>query len=231
MSWLLAYLLLSIIIILMFWVGFKKDATWKSRLKGWGLLLLPVAIYMWDYPVVYYQHVRDCKSEGGLRIFIQPVKAEHVQFNTGPYDESTAHSKLHKFYPHLKLVETTGNTRDKAKNPNGYFSYSLSYSGGASDRSANWQEDWKFNKTPLLSPSKGVYVISQHKEDSQSGNRRTKYEWTLTRNDQLYAKVTNYIHRWTGVRYPDAVPFWSCWDRYSEEYAYPEEDLIKLILK
>ena len=125
MNWLLAYLLLFIIIILLCWVTFKEGATWKSRIVGWGLLLLPVALFMWDYPVVYYQHVRDCKADGGLKVLIKPEKVEQVQFNGEYYGESTAHSNLHKFYPYIKLVEAVGNITERAINAKAYFLYSV----------------------------------------------------------------------------------------------------------
>lgn len=230
MNWLLANLLLLIIIILIFWVGLKKDITWGSRIRGWILLTLPIPIYMLvtGYFTAYYQHVHDCKTDSGLKVLIQPEKAEQVQLRS--YGEPAAQSYLHEFYPELKKVEALGDHKESRIKPYQFFSYSVA-STSTSNRSSNWQEEWVFNKTPLREPSEDIYVISEHREDSGTHNKISKYEWTLTRNDHLYAKVTNYIHHWTGVRYPDSVPFWSCWNRYSEEYAYPEEDLIKLILK
>lgn len=228
MNWFLAYLLLLIIIILLFWVGLKKDATWGSRIKGWSLLILPVPIYllMTGYFTAYYQHVRDCKADGGLKVLIQPEKVEQVQLDSYSFGvsdgESYAKGFLYTFYPKLKLVE------DKSSNGRGYkyFSYSVT-----STSNSKYLNDWTFNKIPVTTPSDGMYVISEHKEDNGANNKITKYEWRLTRNNKIYAKITNYSHMWRGIQYPDAIPSWSCWDGYSREYLQPENFLIKLILK
>lgn len=46
MSWILAYLLILILIVLAFWIGSKKDITSKNRFNSLGLLALPIPLYM-----------------------------------------------------------------------------------------------------------------------------------------------------------------------------------------
>ncbi len=238
MSWLLAYLLVFLnIVLLVLVLTFTKS--WKSRIIGWILLILPVPLYLLatGYFTAYYQHVRDCKADGGLKVFIQPEKVESIRLRleSGSSGESAAHSYLHKFYPHIKQVEALGEAIESILKPNQFYSYSV-ISTSTSDRSSNWENEWKFNKTPLTAPSKDIYVISEHRDDSGANNKVTKYEWRLTRNNKLYAKVTDYSHMWRGIQYPDAIPSWNCADRDSPDYtssafAYPNENLLRLILK
>jgi hypothetical protein len=228
MNWLLAYLLLFLNLALLVFVGIYAKS-WKSRVIGGILLILPVPLYLvaTGYFTAYYQHVRDCKADGGLKVLIQPEKVGEIQMDSKSFfDEKTAQDTLHEFYPHLKIVEAVGNSKDMTKNAKQYFSYSV-----MSTNNSKHPNDWTFNKTALIEPSADIYVISHHQEDSSTKNYIQKFDWALTKKGQLYAKVTNYIHTWTGIRYPDAVPFWSCRDGYSEEYAQPEKLLIKLILK
>lgn len=238
MPWLLAYLLIFLNITLLgLVVAFTKS--WKSRVIGCALLILPIPIYMLatGYFTAYYRHVRDCKTDGGLRVLIQPEKVEEVQFDGKFYGESTAQYNLYTFHPHLKLVEAavevsahTGNYKDS------YYEYSTYSVATAGAKSSRWLNEWEFTKTKLPKASENMYVISQHREDSSTKNTVTKYQWTLNRNDKLYAKITDYIHIWGGIQYPDAKPLWSCSDVDSAEYASsvyanPEENLLRLILK
>lgn len=171
-----------------------------------------------------------------MRVLIQPEKAEQVQFDGKYYGESTAQYNLYAFYPRLKFVEAaievsahTGNHKDD------YYEYSIYSVAKAGTKSINWLGEWEFTKTKLSKASENLYVISQHREDSSAKNTITKYEWTLTRNDKIYAKITNYSHKWRGIQYPDAIPSWSCSNRDSANYATsvyenPEEHLLRLIL-
>ncbi len=238
MNWLLAYLLLFLNLALLVFVGIYAKS-WKSRIFGGMLLILPVPLYLiaTGYFTAYYQHVRDCKADGGLKVFIQPEKVEsfRLRLESGSSGESAAHSYLHKFYPHIKQVEALGEAIESILKPNQFYSYSI-ISTSTSDRSSNWENEWKFNKTPLIASSEDIYVISEHREDNGANNKVTKYEWRLTRNNKLYAKVTDYSHMWRGIQYPDAIPSWSCSDVNSAEYAssafaYPQENLLHLILK
>ena len=216
--WLLMGLYVSLFIL-----AGKKSKTWKGRFIGWLLLLAPVAIYMWDYPVVYYQHQRDCKAEGGLRVLIQPEKADRVQLDGDSYNEGSAHFFLYGYSPKVVLVEATESLHGQKST--GYFAYTLdpqSVSGGR-------KLDYKFKKTPLTEPSGGLYVLSKHYEADDS-LRREKREWWLTRNGVLYAKWTAFRHYWNKIHYSDGVPEWRCHDEVRPG-RIPEEVLIELLLK
>jgi hypothetical protein len=238
MSWFLAYLLLFFNLALLVFVGIYAKS-WKSRVIGGMLLILPVPLYLiaTGYFTAYYQHVRDCKAEGGLKVLIRSEKLEQIRLRleSKSAGESAAHNYLHEFYPHLKQVEALGGAVESIIKPNQFFTYSV-ISTNTSDRRSNWENEWKFNKTPTTEPSKDIYVLSEHKEDNEANNKITKYEWRLTRNDKLYAKITDYSHMWRGIQYPDAIPSWHCSDVYSAEYASsafanPQESLLRLILK
>jgi len=229
MSWALAFLFILILIVLAFWEGLKKGATWKSRLKGWAWLSLPVPMYllMTGYFTTYYQHIQDCKAEGGLKVFIEPNKTDRIQVRLQNKSSGELEAKgiLYDSYPSLKTVEAVGNTVESVVEPEQFYSYSV-----LSTNNSKWFNDWTFNKTPLSVPSDDIYVLSRHREGDSKSNV-LKYEWRLSRNNTLYAKITNFSHAWKGVQYPDAVPSWSCWDGYPPEYRQPENFLIKLILK
>lgn len=224
MSWLLAYLLLFLNLSLLVFVGIYAKS-WKSRVIGGILLILPVPLYLvaTGYFTAYYQHVRDCKADGGLKVLIQPEKAEKVRLEGRNYDEGAAQNTLQKFHPHLKLVE--------AVEANSYYAYSVNFV--PKDPPGVWgafATPWKFNKVTLQGLESDIYVIYSHRDDTKSTkNRITKYEWMLTRNGKTYAKFTRFIHKWSGIQYPDAASFWSCPD--SDSSSWPEDDLLKLILK
>lgn len=230
MNWLVAYLLIGLLIVLFFWVGLKSN-NWKDRFKGWLLLLLPVVIYMWDYPVVYYQHQRDCKTEGGLKVFIKPEKVDRIQLEGGSFDEVSAESLLQHFSPKLSLVEAVGDSHESIRDPHQYFAYSVSFI--PKDPPGIWgayATPWKFNKIPLQKRSEGMYIISKRYEHDKSAHRE-KTEWLLMRNGKLYAKWTEFLHYWPGIHYPDAIPHWRCPDPDTLPRRYADEELINLILK
>lgn len=232
MTWVLAYLLIAILIVPAYQIAFEEGITWKSRLTRWFLLALPVPLYMLmtGYFTTYYQHIEDCDTDGGLKVFIQPEKSDGLQVRApnSSYGETMAKGILYENYPAIRFVEATGRLRDSVRNPGVFFTYSISSTNNS--KKAN---DWTYSKKPLASPSGNLYVLTRSVDRDKN---RTKYEWKLTKNNQLYAKFTDFRHSWSnGIRYPDAAggESWSCRERSSSpsEFKQPEKNLIKLILK
>lgn len=233
MSWVLAFLLILILIILALWVGLKNGATWKSRVTGWFLLALPVPIYMLmtGYFTTYYQHIRDCSADGGLRVLVRPESADRVQIhreNPLSSGEFGAKGLLYDNFPKLKSVVAKADIRGNIEEPGIFYVFTVE-----STNDSKWFNDWSFHKMPILELSDNIYTLSEYTEINK---RFSKSEWRLTKNNKLYAKFTDYRHVWTGIQYPDSVPSWSCYDLLSdeytlEEYIAPTKILIKLILK
>lgn len=222
-----AYLILLIIIILAFIVAFKAGATWRSRFISWFFLFLPVALFMWDYPVIYYRHIQDCKAEGGLKVLIQPDKVDRVQFNPESYSGKGAdESILRAFYPRLKLVETGIERYDNGRKVYDYFATSVTKT-----TDDIYKSDWTYNKEPISHLSEGMFVISKNYEFDESLHR-SKDEWRLTRDGKLYAKQTQFAHFWTKIQYPDVTTSWSCEEEQrSDSNPYPYSKLMNLVLR
>ncbi len=227
MPWIFAYLILLIIIILAFVVAFKAGATWRSRFISWFFLFLPVALFMWDYPVVYYRHIQDCKAEGGLKVLIQPDKVDRVQFDPASYSGKSAdESILRGYYPRLKLVETGVERYDNGRKVYDYFATSV-----VKTTDDIYKSDWTYNKTPISHLSEGMFVISMHTEYDESLHR-SKEEWRLARDGKLYAKQTDFVHGWPKIQYPDATPAWTCDEnRFSDSNPDPYSKLMNLVLR
>lgn len=228
MPWVLAYLLIAILIPIAYKIAFEEGITWKSRLTRWFFLALPVFLYMLltGYFTTNYQHIKDCDADGGLKVFIQPEKSDSLQLLSR--GESSAQSILYHHYPTLKFVEAQGDSRESRRNPAAFFSYSVKSTNNS--KKAN---DWTFSKKPLASPSSDLYVLSRSVDRDKN---RTKYQWKLTKNNQIYAKFTDFRHSWSsGIRYSDAAggSSWYCRERSidSSEFDDPEKNMIKLILE
>ena len=125
MSWVLAYLLFLVTAVLLFQATYRKGATWASRVRDWVLSLLPIAILFGDYPIVYLQHLRDCKADAGLKIYIQPTKSDsfRVNYQDTSCTEPEAKGVLYEFYPKLKMVEATECGKDTAHT--NFYSFSV----------------------------------------------------------------------------------------------------------
>lgn len=225
MPWIFAYLILFGIIIFAFAAAFKEGATWRSRFRSWFFLFLPVALFMWDYPVVYYRHVQDCKAEGGLKVLIQPEKVDSVQLDPKVFSSlSEAEGLLSEFYPRLKLVESSVENYESGRKVYDNFATTV-----AKTTDDHYKSDWSYNKTPISHLSEGMFVISKNHEFDEALHR-SKEEWRLTRDGKLYATITTFVHAWTKIQYPDATTAWSC-EEVHQKFRYPKYDLTKLILK
>jgi hypothetical protein len=208
----------------------SKNKTWRGRFIWWGVMLIPLAYWLWDYPVIKYQHEQACKQDGGLRVLIQPEKSDRIQLDSGKpyeskngswyknykkYDESDARYLLEKFYPRLQIVEVReDNGPDRGK----YFAYSVDPSS-----TGMGAKDYKYLKTPLLMPTPGLYVLTG--ETRKISSSRSKDQVSLIRNGQLYAKWTSYHAMWNSS---GVLPHgWQCHLPKQTPNLY----LVKLILK
>ena len=220
----------------------KKIHAWKGRIAAWMLLLLPVAIYMWDYPVVYYRHQQACKAEGGLKILVQPEKTDRVQLDgayqsfadaEGVYKGSKgglryiyAEDLLSRFSPRLKLVEAVNNSRAVRGARNDYSAYTIEPRPLDDPVQQNKTKIDTYIDTPLVNPTEGLYILSIMDESVWRGR---KEQWQLTRNGKLYATWTSFSHRVRTIPLINGGTRWNCYDINSTG-KIGFEDLIILLL-
>ena len=210
--------LIGLYVFLLF-LALQVPKTPVVRLLAFGLLLAPVVYKGWDYPVLYFQHQLICKEQGGLKVLIQPEKVDRLRFEGELFVDNNAKSALLFFAPKLSSVEVQ--TRN-APNRGEYVSYSIDPQtlGGA-------KQDVKFIQTIAPAPNDDVYVIS--KKHLSDGTHRHKTEWLLSRKGKLYAKWTSFNYVW-GLPLFGSPIGWQCFDA-TTSHQYPDEELIKLILK
>lgn len=226
MPWIFAYLILFIIIVIALSIPFWETTTWKNCFIRWFFLFLPVAIFMWDYPITYYRHVEDCKTEGGLKVYIQPERSDSVQLGTKHFSRiSAAEDLLKKFHPKLKEVEVGDDYYNNDKRKRDYQYYAVSVAKTTDDR---FKRGWEFNQKDIPRLSEDMYIFSKSYKHNKSLHR-TKTQWQLTKNGKTYATITQFVHTWPKIQYPDATPAWTCEDVY-KKYINPYYDLIQLIL-
>ncbi len=176
----------ALYIALLVWVG-RTLSGWLVRVPVLLVLLSPILYWVGTYQYVQYEHRRDCKLEGGLKVFIQPEKVDRLRLDALSGEERSEFL-LRNFYPRLAVVEAwDGHYTSAGKT--GYFAY-------APDPATITlpKKDWKFIKTPLSQPTPGLYVLGKA---DQLENEIEKTTWTLSRNGQLYASWTMFYHYWS----------------------------------
>lgn len=246
MSWLLFYLLAALHPVAFIVIGLASK-TWRQRLVLWALLPIPAIFYCWNYFVIENEHERMCAAEGGLKVLIQPEKVDRVRFlGVGLRDRSAARAALDNYYPRIQIAESLAGEWDgtdgkgqpyvaytKVPNPN----------AGLPMKRDPWKEPpLTFAQTTLDALDPDIYEISQRETTVPS---RTIKETFLSKQGKVYAKHTELVHWWAGIRYPDSVPTWRCPEQKKsppkdkpnapyEKWNYPvpaDEQLIQLILK
>lgn len=212
---------LTALYLLLFILAGAKNDTWKERFRWWVILLIPLVFWLWDYPVIKYQHEQACKQDGGLRVLIQPEKTDLIQLDGNHYGYRYAEEFLEKHYPKLQVVEareTSGPGTDR------YFAYSVDPSSvGAGAK------NYKYLKTSLRQPTPGLYLLTE-----ENGLKATfsgfKNQTMLMRNGQLYAKWTTYQATWHGFSLIGGGTIWQCHTKTQMNMVY-EDYLINLMLK
>ncbi len=191
-----------------------------------GLVMASPAIYgIGSYQYVKYEHKAACERDGGLRVLIQPEKADRIQLDPNSSSGSRdARGFLVRYFPKLALVDAWDGEYDGKGQKSGYFSYSIDPETTALPKS-----DWKLIKSPLVEPTGGLYRMSV---TDVTDRDLTTSTWKLERNGQLYAKWTMLQHYWIRILGADLVS-WQCFGPGSPEWVkkYPPSALIELILK
>lgn len=242
MSWLLFYLLAALFPVAFIVIGFKSK-TWLARLLYWALLTLPVFWYCWDYFAIKREHERLCAAEGGLRVLIQPEKVDRVRLDES-FMALSARSMLEVYYPRLQIVESKPGERRGTGNVTQHY---VSYTAEPNPRVGLPMDKGPWSKEPKLtyqesrveSPAANVFDISVHETSISHG---TSKETRLSKGGKAYAKYSEFVHWWTGIQYPDALPTWRCPkspprgepNSPPEKWVYPpyaEDALMELILK
>ncbi len=246
MSWLLFYLLAALHPVAFLVIAWKCE-TWRQRLLLWALLPLPAVLYCWDYFVIKNEHVQMCAADAGLKVFVQPEKTDRVRFmGVGFRNQGAAKAALDYYYPRIKLAESIAGEWDgtdgKGQPYVAYTKVPNPKAGLPMDKDP-WKEPaLTFAQTTLTLLDPNIYEISQ-REVSVPG--RSVKETVLSKQGKAYAKYTEIVHWWAGIRYPDAVPTWRCPERElhppaeepnspKDKWHYPlpaDEQLLKLLLK
>ncbi len=194
-----------------------------------GLVMASPAIYMiGSYQYVKYEHKAACERDGGLRVFIQPEKADRIRldpnsFSSGGYAEDF----LRTYSPRLKVVEAWDGEYRGMPQTRDHFSYSIDPAISALEK-----KDWKFNKfnkVQLAEPTADLYVLSKTYKSEDDVAIQT---WELERNRQLYAKWTMFQHYWIKILGARLVS-WQCFAPSSPEASgkQPNHVIIQLILQ
>lgn len=222
-------ILATLYLALLIWVGYKLKS-WPVRIAVLLVMLSPFIYWVGSYQYVKYEHKAACARDGGLKVLIQPEKADRLRLDPDSFTSGGAAQDFLRMYsPGLKVVEawdgtyrqqsiTSVQTRD-------YFAYSIDPTATEVEK-----KDWKFNKfikVPLAEPTPGLYVLS---ETAKIESNLTTTTSKLVRNGQVYATWTMLHHYWT--RNPGMPIGWQCYEPSSPEASgkQPDDILIQLIL-
>ena len=233
MSWILFYVLAALHPVAFMAIGWYSK-TWGMRLLLWAMLPMPAVLYCWDYFEIKKDHERMCSSVGGLRVLVQPEKVDRVRLLGVEFRNlGAAQGVLNRHYPTIRVVESMRGVYDgTAVNENQYVAYTLvpNPAAGLPMPKDPWKEPrFIVEQSQIATLDPNVYEIS-HKE--LSTHRSATKETVLSRQGKTYARYTEIVHWWTGIRYPDAVPTWRCPDqRQAATATLPYDLLVKLILK
>ncbi|MES2243543.1 MAG: hypothetical protein V4639_11760 [Pseudomonadota bacterium] len=216
-------------ILTILYVGFgvwvcKKLKSWPARITVALLMISPAIYWVGTYQYVKYEHKAVCARDGGLKVLIQPEKADRIQLKADSYlSESTARDLLFQYPPRLAVVEAWDGEYNGNGKRSGYFSYFLDAASTTLPR-----KNWEVNKVPLAELTTGLYVLS---ETTKIESDFTKTTWKLERNGQLYATWTKFHHYWT--RNPGMPIGWQCFTSTSPDSyeQFPHRVLTELILR
>lgn len=212
MSWLLFYLLAALHPVAFIAIGIASK-TWKTRLWLWGLLPIPAVLYCWNYFVIKHEHEQMCAAEGGLRVVMQPEKADRIRLVGDSFKTLDSHALLEMYFPRLQLVESKSGEWDSRTNSKeeGYFAFTVTPNPRAGQQSmthaAVKEGRYVFHESKVEAPDASIYEIHVHESDIAHG---TSKETRLSKSGKVYAKYTELVHWWTGIQYPDALPTWRC---------------------
>lgn len=245
MNWVLFYLLAALHLIAFVLIGYKSK-TWKRRLLFWAVLPIPAFVYCGDYFAIQSEHERMCRADAGLKVLIQPAKADRVRFVGDDFGELDARNTLETYFPKVRLVEVMTDARGSKGMRLPYyeaFAATLDLKAASTKKNAFHQEGRKlvFSESKVETLDSGVYEISKQKT---KGPHFYRTEILLSKDGRLYAKHTEFVHWWSGIQYPDAVPHWRCPEHILSppegepnapkekwDYRFPKTQLQDLIFK
>jgi hypothetical protein len=204
----------------------RKLKNWPTSIAVTLLMLSPVIYWIGTYQYVQYEHKVACERDGGLKVLIEPEKADRIQLDPDSFDEGYAKGFLRMYSPQLAVVEAWDGEYTGKGQKTGYFVYSMDPATTALEKK-NWQFN-KFNKVPLAEATSGTYVL---RKAAKIDSDLTATRWTLERNGQVYATWTSFYHYWS--KNPGMPIGWQCFHAGSPEALDKDANqvLIELILK
>ena len=210
MSWLLFYVLALAYPFLYFQI-WKRYDNWQYRFVLWGLVTVPAVVYCWDYFVIKLDHQRMCKAEAGLKVFIEPEKTDRVRFVDERNGKTQAEGTFQAYFPQARVVEAMTEERGPdGRRLSRFDTYTATPKTNPPMTVDPWKElPYEMTIALLQSSDPMVYAINEQTTDGKHFRRE---DVLLSKNGQLYARYTTFIHYWTGIRYPDTVPHWRCPD-------------------
>lgn len=205
----------------LFVVVWLRNKSWKKRGMWWVIILSPLVIWGWDYPIVHHEFVEQCKKEGGLKIFKQPDKVNQLRLEGG-LSKFEAEGLLRRFYPQLEVVEATDVHKP------GYFDYRVSHAAAPGKSS-----DWVFSQSSSTAATQNGYVLRAI-YDNPFNAPKPKRIIQLERNGEVYARWTAITYVWREGIFGEPIG-WDCYRHGSPEqmaYGPLEYDvLVKLLIK
>lgn len=213
MNWLLFFLLVALHPVAFVLIA-RADMTRTKRVLLLIALFVPGTLYCWDYFAIQYEHEELCEAEAGLKVLIQPEKVDRVRLMGDRFrKESAPKAIFEKYYPQVTAVEalqTKEVGRDGRPLP-----YYVIYTAAPNPKAGQWEKGSRQEGKLIFATARvdaldpAVYEISEQEVQISHG---IKTEMTLSKGGKVYAKHTTFVHWWTGIQYPDAVPTWRCPD-------------------
>ena len=189
----------------LFIVAGLVNKSWKKRGIWWAVILFPLVIWGWDYPVVYYEFVQQCRNEGGLKVFKQPEKVNRLRLE-GEVGEISAQYILREFSPRLLAVEVQSN------HGNEFLEFSVEKS---SQKEFMHLDGWIFRKVPLSNVDQNTYVLRAINDNSFNAPKPTRVI-QLEKNGELYARWTSITYVWRKGIFGEPIG-WDCFEPGSSE--------------
>ncbi|WP_428509091.1 hypothetical protein [Roseateles sp.] len=207
MSWVLFFLLVALHPVAFVLIA-RADMTRAKRVFFLAALFVPGSLYSWDYFAIQYEHEKLCEAEAGLKVLIQPEKVDRIRVMPGaPFDKYL----LEEYFPRIKIVEALTDKRDpKTGAPLLHFE---AYTAVLNPKAGQWlkglPQEGKllFSSTRVDELDPNMFELSKVESRIAHG---TKTEVILSKNGKVYARHTEFVHWWTGIQYPDALPTWRC---------------------
>lgn len=214
---LLPFAALYVVLLIM---GVRQAETWPWRVVVAVVMLSPVIYMVGSYQYAHYRHEQDCALEGGLRILVQPEKADRIRLDA---DSLLAGDRpeffLKRYYPLLMNMEAS-NGESAGKGKRLYFDYSID--PATTGRPKN---EWRLIKNPLAQTTPHTYELSEH---ATVTNHREKVVIKLSLDGTVMATWTMFSHFWS--RNGAMNIGWQC--HYKDERGRASiVDLVELILQ